>query len=380
MQSILFISLMNSDPWGGSEVQWFSLAKYCLEKKISVSCLLYDWKEKKKYLEDLEKEGATIFFIPNKGRAKKDFLERLRFEWITRLQQKIFIKKFNFSTYDFVVVNQGGFMEVTNNPWKHVYTKLKSYCLTYHNYTLNFTFKPEKAKLLKAWIKNAHINIGDAERIKEVLEKQLEIEISNFKAIVNPLTIEKANVFTNYPSLQNGNFKIIMLAQLDVSRKAQDNLIKVFALPQWQNRNAILEIYGDGEHYQLLKSLIYQNNLSEKVFLKGNTKEVAKVIESSHLVLQITHRDAMPISVVEAMSKSRAVVVSDVGDMPLWIRNDFNGWVSPSASELDIANVLEIAWSKKENWEQMGKNAFDTFTSKYPISVAEEFFTLISKK
>ena len=76
------------------------------------------------------------------------------------------------------------------------------------------------------------------------------------------------------------------------------------------------------------------------------------------MVLQITHMDAMPISVIEAMSKSRAVVVSNVGDMPLWVKDFETGWVAENATVNAISNVLEIAWQNKEQWERMGKNAF----------------------
>ena len=115
------------------------------------------------------------------------------------------------------------------------------------------------------------------------------------------------------------------------------------------------------------------------MFLKGITNNVSEVLDSAHLVLQITHRDAMPISVVEAMSKSRAVVVSDVGDMPLWVNEGENGWIAPDASVQSIADVLEKAWEKRNDWEQMGVNAFYTFLKKYPTSVDEEFYQIISQ-
>jgi glycosyltransferase involved in cell wall biosynthesis len=222
-------------------------------------------------------------------------------------------------------------------------------------------------------MKNAHLNIGDAARIGKILEEQLNINLNSFASLVNPITITQSTTCTNYPPLFNGNYKMVMLAQLDVARKAQDNLIEVFAMPVWKSRNVILELFGDGEHFELLQQLIDKHNLKNKVFLKGNTNEVEKELTLAHLVLQITHKDAMPISVVEAMSKSRTVVVSNVGDMPLWVENDINGWVAKDASIEKISEVLEIAWSKREQWELMGKHGFDFFRKNYPTNVAFEF-------
>ena len=378
MESFLFISLMNSDPWGGSEEQWFALAKYCCTINKKVTCLMYDWQDKRNKLQPLADLGTTIIYIPNKGRRKENLLQRIRFEWITRLEQKQFIKKFDFNKYDYVVVNQGGFMEVTNHPWKNLYSKFKKYSLTFHNYDKNFVFKPSKAKLLIEWMHNAHLNIGDAFRIGGILENQLQTKLGNWTSIVNPITIERSETYTTYPDLVDGKYKIIMLAQLDITRKAQDNLLMALANDVWKNRNIIVELYGGGSDVDLLQNLIQQNNLENIVVLKGNTKEVAKALESAHLVLQITNRDAMPISVVEAMSKSRAVIVSDIGDMPLWVDDGVNGWVSPDASIDSITNVLEKAWQQKDNWEQMGRNAFDTFTRKFPTSVEAFSYELIT--
>ena len=56
-----------------------------------------------------------------------------------------------------------------------------------------------------------------------------------------------------------GSYKLIMLAQLDIFRKAQDNLIQAFALPQWKERNVIIELYGGGEHFDLLEKMILKN-------------------------------------------------------------------------------------------------------------------------
>jgi len=380
MSSILFISLMNSDPWGGSEVQWFATAKYALEKGDKVTCLVYDWEAKKAKMNMLAANGATIIYIPNYGRTKKSIYERLYFEWITRTKQKIFIQQFDFTQFDFIVVNQGGFIEVANSPWKNIFKQLPSYVLTFHNYALDINIKPANVTVLTAWMKNAKSLICDAAKIVNVLEAQLQQRFDNVLPLVNPLTIERSINYTPYPALQNDQYKIIMLAQLDIERKAQDNLIKAFANEVWKTRNCIIEIYGDGEHYQLLQQLIKEYNLQQQVFLMGNTNDVAGVLNNAHLVLQITHKDAMPISVIEAMSKSRAVVVSDVGDMPVWIKDFETGWVAKDATVESMQNVLETAWSNKEQWELMGKNAFDVFTKKFPTSVEEVFYQTLTKK
>jgi glycosyltransferase involved in cell wall biosynthesis len=103
-----------------------------------------------------------------------------------------------------------------------------------------------------------------------------------------------------------------------------------------------------------LKILLRKTTLF-KIFLRGFTKNVQEVLTGSHAVLQLTHFDAMPIAVTEALAVSRPVIVSDVGDMPLWIKDDLNGWVAPQATIGHIDLVLEKAWQNRSQLEEMGR-------------------------
>lgn len=371
---------MNSDPWGGSEEHWFSFAQFCCKKDIEVTCLVYDWEEKKQKLNSLVNLGVKLVYIPNRGRKKKNFFEKIRYEWFTRIQQRIFVANFNFSKYDYVLVNQGGFMEVANSPWKNLYKKLNKYSLTFHNYDLNYFFKPNKAVVLCEWINNAHLSFFASIFSTSIIEKQLKTKIKNCNVLFNPLTINFSSSYSKFPNLIDGKYRIVMLAHLDVSRKAQDNLIKALATDVWKNRNVLFQLFGKGRDFDYLQNLIYENELHNIVEMKGNSNNVSEVLNKSHLVLQITHKDAMPISVIEAMSKSRAVVVSNIGDMPFWIENGKNGWVANDASKSEIKDVLEIAWSNKEKWEEMGKCSYEIFKKKFPLNTNDYFYELIKIK
>jgi glycosyltransferase involved in cell wall biosynthesis len=116
----------------------------------------------------------------------------------------------------------------------------------------------------------------------------------------------------------------------------------------------------------LLKSLVQKYQLENKIFIHGNAPDYFKALNDSHIVLQITHLDAMPITVLEAMACGRPVIVSKVGDMPKWVQHDQNGWVCEKVREEDIAEVLEKAWENRGSWESLGKKAFEIFSANYP--------------
>jgi glycosyltransferase involved in cell wall biosynthesis len=161
-----------------------------------------------------------------------------------------------------------------------------------------------------------------------------------------------------------------VFAALDFKRKAQDKLISLFATQRWRERPVILNLYGEGKDKAQLQALIAELSLEKTVFLRGHTTDVPAALKETHLVLQLSAIDAMPLSVVEAMAMSRPLVVTRIGDMPLWIHENVNGWVAASNSAED---TLEQAWNSKDRWEEMGKASFRIFREKFPDSAEQSF-------
>ncbi|WP_121352318.1 glycosyltransferase [Flavisolibacter nicotianae] len=370
MDSIFFLSLMNGAAWGGSEELWYRTALQAAAKGLKVGCAFYAWKEKEQKIETLRKAGCQVYLLPNKGRDKANLGERLRYK-ISRWQVNQIAGNLPFHDYSLVVVNLGGF-EIYTSTWKNLYRKLPAYALLFHNYDEGANFKPAKAKRLRRWIGGAAANLFAARRIGETLEEKLHISIPHSGVFINPITFIPPSAPAPYPALEQ-TVSLVMLAELDVSRKAQDNLLKALASPKWKIRDWHLSLYGKGNDKSLLQGLIGQLGLSEKVALMGHSSNVKDVLQQAHLVLQITHRDAMPLAVMEAMAMARPVVVSKVGDMPSWVEEDRNGWMAANASVGQIDAVLEKAWQHKNQWPVAGRQSFARFAEKFPASPEERF-------
>jgi glycosyltransferase involved in cell wall biosynthesis len=172
---------------------------------------------------------------------------------------------------------------------------------------------------------------------------------------------------------------IIVLCALDIGRKAQDVLIKALSNPAWESRNWQLHLYGEGNDKAMLESLIKELHLENKIFLKGHSNNVKSALLTSHLLVQATHLDGMPISVTEAMAMARPCLVSTVGDMPDWITDGYNGFITEKVNPDALHTVMEKAWNKRNEWKQMGILAQDTFIKKYPQPYEEQFAKLLKK-
>ena len=374
--SIFFISLMSGSPWGGSEELWYASALRAAHKGHKVAIAVYHWPEKEMRMKELADAGCEIHYLPNKGRKKKGIPDLVQNKITKWFRIKKAINALPVELYDLVVINQGYF-EVTTNTWKSFNSRLKNYILLFHNYSENEKIKPDKALILHTWIRNASLNLFASSRIRAILEDRLNISITNGDILLNPVSFIPPEKPTPFPPLHNGNYRFVVLAALDVDRKAQDQLIRALSASIWKERNWTLHLYGDGKDEKKLRRLIERAGLKEKVFLEGHVTGVEKILKEAHLLLQVSRIDAMPLSVVEALALSRPVVASKIGDMPQWVLFNENGWICHSADATEIERILHLVWANRSSWHKMGERSYEIFRKKYPPSPENYFLEQI---
>jgi glycosyltransferase involved in cell wall biosynthesis len=361
-RSILFISAMNGDPWGGSEEFWFRTATWMAQNNYEVGCCLYTWpKGNQDKIKALQEAGCKVWLLPNPKQAKNALHKMM-------VRGKAFrmLKKLCRQPWEIVCINQGGYEDVTHRPFRFLHKHLQKFLLVYHNYNDAHKLSKNRIKNLEKWVSKAKMNTGDAARIFESVQTVSGLTVPRQHVLINPITIHYQQEPPAWPELDEDRYVFSVIAQLDTRRKAQDVLVKALSSPKWRERNWVLYLYGNGNDMQRLKVLIHEKGLNDKVKLMGFTRHVNVALQKTHLLLQITHIDAMPLSVTEAMNMARPCVVSQVGDMPLWIDHGKNGYIAGSVAESGIDKALEEAWQNKENWKQMGIEAHKVFRSKYP--------------
>jgi glycosyltransferase involved in cell wall biosynthesis len=364
MKPVLFISVMNGSAWGGSEEIWFQSVLWLAQRNYPVGVCCFNWPGKQDKLQQLKQAGCKLYLLPGKNETKSIFGK-----WkLTKA-----VKVIPFSGYHTVIVNQGGWKDVVHGPFKKLYKRLPRYALTFHNYNAKEKLPGGKRNLLSNWIHNSYANLAATERVFSTLKESYSLNAPNQAIVINPITFAPPESITPFATAHETKSIFCMLAALDTNRKAQDLLIKTLGQSKWKERNWELNLYGEGNDKVILEKAIIEQQLQSKIFLKGYTKDIKKVLAESHLLLQITHRDAMPLSVMEAMAMSRPVVISDVGDMALWVKQGANGWITPEVTVECINETLEIAWVNRHRWEEMGKKSFAIFKEKYPADPAKYF-------
>jgi len=250
-RSVFFISLMAGSPWGGSEELWYKTALLAQRNGWKVGCAVYYWTEKEKKMQAIKDGGAQIYYFPNKGRSKRNLLERIQNK-ISKQKTKSFLPTLPVNKYDLVVVSMGAF-ENTTPAWRDFYQRLDRYIILYHNYKEHEVLKGLKKEAVQNWLSQAQLNLFASRRIIEILQQNSKIEITNAEILLNPISFSVPTNPAPYPQLQNNQYRFVMLAALETWRKAQDNLIIALSSDKWKQRNWTLHLYGDGKDRQFRK-------------------------------------------------------------------------------------------------------------------------------
>ena len=367
MKSVLIFSVMNGTAWGGSELLWYQSALWLRKNKYKVGICCFYWTEKEEKLTRLKAAGCELFLLPGKMQTKS-------------LLGKVKLRKALASVpvheYDFVIFNQGGWKDVVHGPFKYLYKRLPPYSLSFHNYNTREKLSAKRKQILQDWVNNAVANLADTEKIFTVMKDVYSITVPRSGIQINPTTFTPPGGYTDFNSSADAKTVFSMIAEMDVERKAQDVLVKTLAEKKWKERNWELNLYGKGKDFTNIEKLIAELGLQNKIFMKGYSQDLQSSLTDSHLVLHMTHLDAMPIVVVDAMSVSRPVAVSHVGDMPLWINEGVNGWLAEKVCVEEIDRVLENAWQQRNKLEEMGRESYKIFKQKYPEHPVEYFLNL----
>lgn len=150
-----------------------------------------------------------------------------------------------------------------------------------------------------------------------------------------------------------------------------------------QNLNVVYNVFGDGEDLGQLYYLVDRFKLSEHVIIHGRVSPdvLAMEIGKNHLLLQLSSSEALPASVIEALSFGIPCIVSDVGGFPEIIRDGINGHLV-SFNDYDINKAVDFVVSIASNnelYQNLKIGAFETFKAEFSPNVeAEKIYRMYS--
>lgn len=117
-----------------------------------------------------------------------------------------------------------------------------------------------------------------------------------------------------------------------------DTLIR--ALGQLVDRSWFLTLVGDGPDELRVRQLVAHYGVQDRVRFSGLRHDVDHVLSESDLLLLISTKEGLPLSILEAMRAGLPVVASRVGGVDEAVVDGITGYTVPSGDHVTLARKL----------------------------------------
>ena len=218
-------------------------------------------------------------------------------------------------------------MIATNHLWKKRNWKLKIYAwldawlLRFFDAVVAVSL-PVKTDMVQAGIREQKISI-----------------ISNGIDISCYRDIDVSDV--HFPAAAHKRLCLCTVSSLTVEKGL---LFLLQAFKQLRNKytDIHLLIVGDGPEREGLEAYVAQNDLQEYVSFLGRREDVAKILSNIDVYVLPSLKEGLPMSLLEAMASSKAVVATDVGDVSAVVNRDTGVLIQPESVEALVCGLEQI--------------------------------------
>ena len=166
----------------------------------------------------------------------------------------------------------------------------------------------------------------------------------------------------------DGTKPIIITVGRFSSAKGYEDLIDAFHLLRQTDLKSVLLMVGSGSTQDSIRTQIEKLNLNQSVILAGERHDVPQLLASSDVFASSSHREGLPLSVLEAMMAGLPVVATSVGDIPNVVTKE-TGLIVPPHQPAMLAAALEELLRNPRRRREMGRAARDRVLHEYSVDV-----------
>ena len=163
-------------------------------------------------------------------------------------------------------------------------------------------------------------------------------------------------------------------------------LLKAVSIVARKNRNFTLELYGDGNPKveKEMKTIIKKKSLERIVKIYQRRENTEEIYNNSFCLIQPSFIEPFGMTIIEAMSYSKAVIASKAGGPEEIVINDETGYLVEKNNEEELAEKMLFLLENKEKAYQIGKNGFERFKKHFSeetvLPIFEETIKELLKK
>lgn len=206
-----------------------------------------------------------------------------------------------------------------------------------------------------------------------VSESDRQVGISQLRISSNRITTIRNGVSSDIsePNLRPATAKVIMVARNDFQKDYQ-TLTRALA------RSVIkTAIYvGHGTDDPSFKSTCL-DIIGDAVCIEfyGVRADVSELLKSSSIFVLSSKYEALPLSIIEAMSKGLPIIASDVGGVNELVTHGTNGYLFQSGDHLSLAYYIDLLVKNPEIRIKMGAKSLERYQNEF---TADEMMNKLS--
>jgi len=148
--------------------------------------------------------------------------------------------------------------------------------------------------------------------------------------------------------------------------KGYEDMIEAFSLLRQRALGPTLVMVGSGTTVDTIRNQIQNLDLNQSIILTGEREDVPDLLALSDVYASSSHREGLPLAVLEAMMAGLPVVATSVGDIPNVVTEETGGVVPPHRPEL-LADAIEDLLQNPKKREAMGQAAYRRAMDEYSV-------------
>ncbi|NEQ34057.1 MAG: glycosyltransferase family 4 protein, partial [Leptolyngbya sp. SIO4C5] len=211
-----------------------------------------------------------------------------------------------------------------------------------------------------------------------IMETLLAAKLPQAKIVDNPLKVNQATILP-WPQ-PDPVWRLACVGRIHFRSKGQDLILQVLQQAQWRDRPVEVIFWGrDQGNQQQLEELARLYGIQAKICFGGFANSPAEIWRQSHALLLPSRFEGMPMVTAEAMLCGRIAIVTACGRNPEWVDEGETGFLAAAPTVACLGEVLEKAWQRRHDWQEMGALAAERLQQRYSHHPVQEFVAALEK-
>jgi glycosyltransferase involved in cell wall biosynthesis len=184
--------------------------------------------------------------------------------------------------------------------------------------------------------------VGNSNKNIELVKKIIPLINKNkLKVIYNSVQIPDNN---NFFIIESAITKIVVAASYRETKNLDGLIEAIFLLPDEYKLKLQINWFGhittDNKYYETQLNKIKKNNLGGVIVLNNHTNQIYEKYQKADFVGLFSHYEGFPNAICEAMARCKPIIVSKVSDVPIFIKENENGFLCDSHDPKSIMEAL----------------------------------------